>query len=769
MSTSSKQLLTSDDNKEAQTLLDRSTNSAPNLASFPIATLSAVDSADLSNPDRPKSASQGIRASATETALHKLSTVVSGRTASLCKSTRMPQDASSIPTVSLAESDFAAPLNHDLSKQPAANIEDIEKRLSLDNPAKTLSEVSSTEAASPGESGLEAIFNSSLPLTGLPADHTYGLLKPLDEPALRSSSPKFKVQDLSIPSPQDVRSGCEEGPIGLRQRRSGTHHSAQTPMTTHGKPATHTLPHSPQRDRSLKRRKTQHLSSVSSEPVAVPYLRDKTSPLRCVRNDMEVTSQECNLVKKPPVKAEEDSEGLLKSKGEASSTYVHRAEATTEHDTASGRPETTTEALPGSAGSLPKPETSPWCRAEPDLAGPSSREIPLDGSANISPGQRTLSLNTELNRGHNIARPRHPPPRSSVTSSPVGFSVFSGSSLNSFMSLRARHLAEISQPDKEARSSAAVASSVPAELKVQESRSPSQLSRKPVPKFKAELSNDPIQNTQSSAPCAIQVPATPILANDSFSPTFKPITSSRVFIADESLLRNRPLGKLFEQHSDHLRVVYRQLENGVSAILSPTTCLLLTNVQELAQRSLPGQKATRCTGTVEDRIVVLAALFETVIVCVSLPSCLSQTHLSLLGDFTAFCASFRCQAKPGSGIVRPYFVRSEAAAQTRPKMLDIQTAWLWHFIESHALHPPEGSSFIDDTTLWEVFLGRMGVNPLAGQLMLGMLKRETAADGGAWGLKRLVCMSATERDEKFGKIVGRRCIDRMAEAFDGAL
>ena len=81
----------------------------------------------------------------------------------------------------------------------------------------------------------------------------------------------------------------------------------------------------------------------------------------------------------------------------------------------------------------------------------------------------------------------------------------------------------------------------------------------------------------------------------------------------------------------------------------------------------------------------------------------------------------------------------------------------------------ETASFIDDTTLWEVFLSKIGLNPLASQLMLGMLKRKTAAPDGAWGLRKLVCMSEVEREEMFGGLLGRRCLERVTRGFERAL
>jgi len=76
-------------------------------------------------------------------------------------------------------------------------------------------------------------------------------------------------------------------------------------------------------------------------------------------------------------------------------------------------------------------------------------------------------------------------------------------------------------------------------------------------------------------------------------------------------------------------------------------------------------------------------------------------------------------------------------------------------------------ALLRDETLWEVFLRKAGINPLAAQLMLGLLKKaegevlQAYQNNDLWGLRRLVAMSEHERTEIFEGIVGRKTLDGL--------
>ena len=67
---------------------------------------------------------------------------------------------------------------------------------------------------------------------------------------------------------------------------------------------------------------------------------------------------------------------------------------------------------------------------------------------------------------------------------------------------------------------------------------------------------------------------------------------------------------------------------------------------------------------------------------------------------------------------------------------------------------------LQDETVWEVFLCRAGTNPMAAQVILGMLKK-TGVQGEIWGLRKLLRMSPEDRLQQFAGLVGKKCIDHL--------
>ena len=85
---------------------------------------------------------------------------------------------------------------------------------------------------------------------------------------------------------------------------------------------------------------------------------------------------------------------------------------------------------------------------------------------------------------------------------------------------------------------------------------------------------------------------------------------------------------------------------------------------------------------------------------------------------------------------------------------------------------------IQEETLWELFLRKAGMNAMAAQVILGMLKRperhpqEGVVAGGrpesgrTWGLGKFVSMPPDERLRVFGGLVGVSAIERINDVMD---
>jgi hypothetical protein len=355
-------------------------------------------------------------------------------------------------------------------------------------------------------------------------------------------------------------------------------------------------------------------------------------------------------------------------------------------------------------------------------------------------------------------------------------------------------------------------------------------------------------------------PATPLLASASLAgtptpvtrptalapkpfplPLAKPLTSPRTIFLDNCLLRtHRSLVSFLEcQAKDsesaelsnsshvadptekkHLTIIYRDLNltpphstasvptsAAPDLILNPTTCLMLTTLQALTQRSLPGQSRGKNTSTVHNRILGLASIFDIVFVLVS--HVITSHHREGGGvavdgndsmtwtSFVGFCASLG-----ETTVVRPILVlmmykAGESKYDVRPsgilpppatigtmEKLDLDPvhAWIWSLISSHAfcttMHLPDLGqtqlmpTLLQEETIWSLFLQRCGLNVFASQAILSALQKDNGVErhgNSEWGLRRFVQMSHDERVGLFGKngICGTKALVRVNAALNG--
>jgi hypothetical protein len=327
-----------------------------------------------------------------------------------------------------------------------------------------------------------------------------------------------------------------------------------------------------------------------------------------------------------------------------------------------------------------------------------------------------------------------------------------------------------------------------------------------------EVMNDPIQGTPSeperSAACTIrptqrsneasgrlgtvQVPATPIMAalrpeEVAFLPRSRLKCPTSV-VVDTGLLRvRRSLVTCLEQQGKgSLTLIYRDLnpDSGGNPllqhempdiILNPGTGLIFTSLQALNQKCLPGQGGPNKYSLVQTRILRLASDYDQLFVLIGVPSP-NQGHLETIQRtmtaFTGFCASLSDQ---NSLNVCPIW----ATINTASRETDEQLQQTWTLICRHAFPISQSGGYLDpclesisliqDETLWEKFLSRAGLNPMAAQIVLGMLKRLEPQKGqvdSRWGLRMLVQMRPDERKDMFAGILGLRVAERLNRVLD---
>ena len=203
-------------------------------------------------------------------------------------------------------------------------------------------------------------------------------------------------------------------------------------------------------------------------------------------------------------------------------------------------------------------------------------------------------------------------------------------------------------------------------------------------------------------------------------------------------------------------------------ILSPTTALVFTPLQATMQRSLPGQGPPR--SPILERIGRVAQSYEKVFIIVllsvkggTIDANTSQAVLSL----QAFCASMRA-------ISLVQMILTPAEVEDGPQVAAHE--WTYALISKYGfVSRGEPVTFIQDETLWELFLRRAGMNPLAAAVVLGMLKKPENSgrsnfgklvSSQSWGLRAFVQMDHCDRMERFGHVIGARAVEQVGRLFE---
>ena len=192
-------------------------------------------------------------------------------------------------------------------------------------------------------------------------------------------------------------------------------------------------------------------------------------------------------------------------------------------------------------------------------------------------------------------------------------------------------------------------------------------------------------------------------------------------------------------------------------ILSPGTGLILTTVQKIKQRPLPGKIAT---STIRERVRRATPRYERLVIIIScdpseipaidfgntMASRLNDKDGEALADFTAFCMAVDEDCRP---II---------AAGTEEDL----ACWVVSVMIRYGINDPK-VRLLQEETLWEVFLRRAGMNAFAAQVILSELKlpdidpSNTRGQLGVkegFGLSVFVRMSLTERLARFQNLLG---------------
>lgn len=214
-------------------------------------------------------------------------------------------------------------------------------------------------------------------------------------------------------------------------------------------------------------------------------------------------------------------------------------------------------------------------------------------------------------------------------------------------------------------------------------------------------------------------------------------------------------------------------------ILSPSTGLLLTSLQRIKQRALPGQQSTTSEITFQTELAQCIAKFPHLIVLISASAAPSSTaphadaaapdarDCDAIAALHGFAASLRGQITiayvPGGEADLARWIAGAMAAYGRTSE-ELVAGWKREDPSDEVLKEEEGT--------WELFLRKAGLNEFAAQVVLARLGKKKGegegAGGGTYGLAAFVAMAPEERRRAFEGVVGDgELLDKVGRRVDG--
>jgi hypothetical protein len=237
------------------------------------------------------------------------------------------------------------------------------------------------------------------------------------------------------------------------------------------------------------------------------------------------------------------------------------------------------------------------------------------------------------------------------------------------------------------------------------------------------------------------------------------------FVISSTFLQQRGMLKQIEQTYPKAEMVYRDytLPHSVTReadiILSPSTGLIFTTLQQVKQRALPGQPDR---SPVNERMMTLQLRYERLVVLVGegLSREVEELGSSRLDDprDTEALKAFEEFASKLVGDMVVRYVRGGEKALARSTVVEMVNYGLPHgSVDIGHIKP------IAQETSWEVFLRRVGFNPFAAQAIVAWLQKPLnvpvvpthhAKTVLAIGLPRFILMDREERIRSFQALMG---------------
>ncbi|KAF8853706.1 hypothetical protein BDZ45DRAFT_657595 [Acephala macrosclerotiorum] len=201
------------------------------------------------------------------------------------------------------------------------------------------------------------------------------------------------------------------------------------------------------------------------------------------------------------------------------------------------------------------------------------------------------------------------------------------------------------------------------------------------------------------------------------------------------------------------------LDSEADIIISPSIGIVITTLQKIKQRPLPGHNSKK--PAIRERIEQVSGRYEKLLVFITegrgdeTTIGLDDNDCLAYSEFAGFAAGFETS-------ITVLFVAG--GEETLSK-------WLASTIVQHCL--VRDSSLLAEESYWELFLRRAGLNAYAAQTVLANLKAPGGVDpnsptkAGQFGLTAFVDMGREQRIARFGPLCGRMLMERVSAAIDG--
>ncbi|KAF7924532.1 hypothetical protein EAE99_006480 [Botrytis elliptica] len=315
-----------------------------------------------------------------------------------------------------------------------------------------------------------------------------------------------------------------------------------------------------------------------------------------------------------------------------------------------------------------------------------------------------------------------------------------------------------------------------------------------------ESSHFPVPNLPAPSPSnqiTIDVESLFQQPEPSSSPLPTPIinapTAPISIILSSTILKNRPLLRSLETLIPTLTICERDfsahnttawnlgsvirspvtstLTHEADIIISPSTGLILTTLQHIKQKPLPGHKTAV---PIRDRLDKVSARYENLIILVASPTTgIGDSDSIAWADFVGFTLTL-----PASVIVNYIPVdKTNSEDQSMAKFISYLIIQYSGDTLSNLV-----VELLEQESYWEIWLRRAGMNAFAAQATIAELKEpeprckvgdegyeremQMIRKGGPYGLTQFVMMGLEDRIRRLSGLVGRGVLERVSRVID---